>query len=153
MNFKIVQKPSKKHQLYILNSTDAIKTLPELNDQEKKFSTNAFKNEQSLVSINQYNRQVFLYYIRDKKTDSLTSETCRKGGAELQSILNKQKIDEITITNISSYDSAAYLIAEGIALANYQFLKYKKDKENKVSECLRGLILCAPCPESSKPFG
>jgi leucyl aminopeptidase len=128
MNFKIVQKPSKKNQLYIIDNTDALKNVAELNDNERKFATSAFNAEQSYVVINQYIRHIYIYFVRQKKNESATFETCRKAGAELQGMLNKQKIDEITITNFSAMDNAAYLIAEGMALANYQFLKYRSDR-------------------------
>lgn len=129
MEFKIIQKPGKKHQLYILDDVNTLKQVPEINDSEQSFSANAFKNDQSFVSINQYNRYIFLYFIRPKKTDWQTKELIRKGGAELQAMLNKQKLQEITITNLSKTSEAAYILAEGMALSNYQFLKYRADAE------------------------
>ncbi len=42
-------------------------------------------------------------------------------------MLAKQKIEEITISNLGAAAEAPYLVAEGIALANYQFLKYKTE--------------------------
>ena len=56
MEFKIVQKPGKKHQLFILDDVNTLKQIAEINENEQSFSSNAFKKEQSFVSINQYNR-------------------------------------------------------------------------------------------------
>lgn len=127
MEFKILQKPSKKHQLYIIDNAAGIKLVPDLSKNELEFATDAFNNEQSYISINQYSRNLFLYFVRIKKTDWQTKETIRKGGAELQTLLNRHKLDEITITNLSANTEAGYLLAEGIALANYQFLKYRTE--------------------------
>src|SRR5690606_38077831 len=41
--------------------------------------------------------------------------------------INKQKLDDVTITNLSPLTPAAYTLAEGMALANYQFLKYRTE--------------------------
>jgi leucyl aminopeptidase len=125
MEFKIVQKPSKKHNLYIIDNPDQLRQIEDINDNERSFATNAFKNEQTAISINQYNRFVFINLIKIKKTEALTAEACRKAGAELAGFLNRQKLDEVTITNLSTRSDAAYLFAEGMALANYQFLKYR----------------------------
>lgn len=127
MEFKIVQKPSKKHQLYILDTTEQLQQIDEINDQERNYVINAFNRDQSSVTINQYNRFLFIHLLKPKKTDIQSFESCRKAGAELAGVLNREKLDEITITNLSATASAAYLYAEGMALANYQFLKYRSE--------------------------
>lgn len=127
MEFKIVQKPSKKHLLYIINNAAQTAQLTELSEQEQRFVADMLKQEHSLISINQYNRFVFVFNIKDKKTVAQTNNVIRKAGAEIQGICNRQKMDELTICNISDNAHAAYLFAEGLALANYQFLKYRSD--------------------------
>lgn len=138
MEFKILQKPGKKDQLYIVDDASHIKLISELNDGEKSFASKAFKNEQQYVVVNQYNRFIFIYFLKVKKTDWQTFETCRKAGAELQTMMNAQKLQEITITNLTSLSNAAYILAEGIALANYQFLKYRSDAK-KLTHTLQAI--------------
>ena len=138
MEFKILQKPSKKHQLYIIDNAASIKQIPELSKAELAFAADAFNNDQSYISINQYTHNLYLYFVKTKKTDWQTKEACRKGGAELQALLNRQKLDEITITNLSGNAEAAYLLAEGMALANYQFLKYRTDAK-KITNTLTAI--------------
>ena len=139
MEFKIVQKPGKKHQLYILDDLKTLKQIEEINDGERKFATNAINTDQTIITINQYDRFIVLYYIKNKKTAWQTREAGRKAGAELQVLLNRQKLDEITITNLSARTDAAYLLAEGIALANYQFLKYRSDAA-KITNTLKRIF-------------
>src|ERR1044071_2689569 len=127
MEFKILNKAGKKHQLFIIEDTAALKQIADLDATERKFSVTAFNNDQSYISINQYNRFIFIYFLKNKKTDWQTAEDVRKGGAELQALLNRQKLADITITNLSKNPKAAYLLAQGMTLANYQFLKYRSD--------------------------
>jgi leucyl aminopeptidase len=127
MEFKILQKPTKKDQLYIIDSAAGIKQVADLSKEEQSFAQQAFTKEQTSISINQYGRYIFLYFLKSKKTDWQTKEACRKGGAEFQVVANKLKLAELSITNLSATLDAAYLMAEGMALANYQFLKYRTE--------------------------
>lgn len=129
MEFKIQPKATKKHQLFIIDDVSALKQVSEIDDNERKFTTSAFNSDQAYISINQYNRFIFIYFLKNKKTDWQTTEACRKAGAELQVMANRQKLEEITITNLSKLPGAAYLVAQGMALANYQFLKYRTDSK------------------------
>lgn len=127
MEFKILQKPSDKHHLYIIDDVKKPEQVQGLTDQEAAFTKAAFDTEQTMVTLNRYNRFIFIYLLKNKKTDWQSREACRKAGAELQAICNKHKVTEITITNFSAVTYAAITLAEGIALANYQFLKYRSD--------------------------
>jgi len=127
MEFKIVQKPSKKSQAYIISNAAQLSQVTDLTAQERDYATAAFGQEQQSLTINQYSRFIFIYLIKDRKTTSQTDESIRKAGAELLPALNRQKLDEITITDISGYPQAARLYAEGLTLSAYQFTKYRSD--------------------------
>ncbi len=127
MDFKIVPKPSKKHQLYIIDDTRQLSGIDELNETERKFVITASGQEQSLITINQYNRFLFVYVLKKGKTDWQTNETCRTSGAALLDILHRHRLEEITITAFTTHPQAAVLLAEGLTLAAYQFLKYRSD--------------------------
>ncbi|OJW82925.1 MAG: peptidase M17 [Bacteroidetes bacterium 46-16] len=131
MEFKLLNKASKKHQLYLIDNENSLKQVTELAKNEVAFTRAAFSNNSVLVPVNQYNRTIYIYLVKSKDTDWQTSEMLRKAGAELQGALNKQKIEEITINNLSGMPGAAYLVAEGLALATYQFLKYKTDAKKQ----------------------
>jgi len=131
MEFKLLNKASKKHQLYLIDNEGSLKQVSELSKNEVSFAKTAFGNGQVLVSFNQYDRFVLVYLIKSKGTQWQTDEILRKTGAELQAVANKNKLEELTITNLSAYTSAAYFVAEGMTLANYQFLKYKTDAKKQ----------------------
>ncbi|MCD6063768.1 MAG: peptidase [Flavipsychrobacter sp.] len=139
MEFKILAKAGKKNQLFIVDEVSALKQITDLDANEIKFSSAAFNNDQSYISINKYNRFVFIFFIKNRKTDWQTAETLRKGGAELQALMNRQKLTDIIITNLSKNTKAAYLVAQGMALSNYQFLKYRSDAK-KLTNTLNGIF-------------
>ncbi|RYE24446.1 MAG: leucyl aminopeptidase [Sphingobacteriales bacterium] len=129
MEFKIASPTKKEHLVFIISDASPLKQIPELSAEEQKFVAESIAKEQAIITVNQYSRYIFVYNLKAKKTDWQTSEACRKIGVELQTLFNKYKLVAVTISNLSSNASAAYHLAEGIALANYQFLKYRSDKE------------------------
>lgn len=139
MDFKVVQKPGKKHHLYLVDDADALTQIQELNDAERSFCINAFQQEQTTITINQYNRYVFIYLVKQKKTDWQTAEAVRKAGAEFASTILKQKLEDVTITSLSSFPHSAYTLAEGLALASYQFVKYRTEAK-KLTHSLKTIF-------------
>jgi len=127
MDYKILQKPPKKHQLFIIDDIKKLAQVPDISGQETDYVTSATAADQTLITLNRYSCFVFIYLLKNKKTDWQTRELCRKAGAEVQAVCNKLKLDELTLTNSSALEQAALLMAEGIALANYQFLKYRTE--------------------------
>ena len=136
MEFKIEQKSSVSNRLFIIDDVKKINAAPGLTAQEAGYAKTTFNADQSLVSINRYNQFIFIYLLKNKKTDWQTNEACRKAGAEVQALCNKHKLTDITITNASANAAAATLLAEGIALANYQFLKYRTEAK-KIANTLQ----------------
>jgi len=137
MEFKILTKSPEKDRLYIIDDLKKLEKVDGLAKNEITFVTQAFAAEQSMVTINQYNRYVFIYLLKAKATDGQTREACRKAGAEFSQICNKQKLAEVTITNLSALDYAAPVLAEGMALANYQFLKYRTEAKKQTNTLVR----------------
>ncbi len=133
MEFKISPKPSAKSRVFIISGTDKLGLIPGLKKEEIDYATAAFVSEQSLVTINHYSYFIFIAQLKDKKTDWQTGEACRKSGVEIQALCNKYKLDEITLTNLSDRENAAVLMAEGIALSNYQFLKYRTEAKKQTN--------------------
>ncbi len=133
MNFK-AQKEAKSHVAYIVNDAVQIMNLPFSKD-EKDYLQKQIKSEQNISRINYFVKEAIVVFVKEKPTAYQVAESIRKSGAQLCSILNKIKAKEVHIHNLTQLESAAYLLAEGIALANYQFLKYKSDAK-KISNTL-----------------
>lgn len=69
--------------------------------------------------------------IEQKETVAQTEEVLRKAGHKLLANILKNKLSSVTIMNLSGIPLAVLPFAEGMAMGNYQFLKYKKDSEKE----------------------
>lgn len=127
MEIRILQKPTGNNQAWIIDDIKKIAVVTGITKEETDYATQAFNTEQTLVTLNRYKGFVFVILLKSKKTAWQTAEVCRKAGASLEAICNKHKLPEIMITNASALANAALLVAEGAALANYQFLKYRTE--------------------------
>ncbi len=136
MEFKIQIKQTKQDHIYIVDDEKKLSSLAVLTKEELAFIKTSFAVEQTIVSINKLSYFIFIYLFKNKKTDAQTHDACRKAGAELSGICNKYKLTEITIANLSANTHAAVLVAEGMALANYQFLKYRTEAK-KITNTLK----------------
>ncbi|MES2704287.1 MAG: leucyl aminopeptidase [Bacteroidota bacterium] len=129
MEFKIIQKASRKHQVCIIDDVKKLSLVPDMTGEETTFATAAFGKDQTMVTINKYTHFLFIYLLKSKKTEWQTYEACRKTGAELTAVCNKHKLDEVTMVNATALPHAALHVAEGMALASYQFLKYRTEQK------------------------
>ena len=60
-------------------------------------------------------------------------EKCRKAGDGLLGFLKEHSIESVCLVDVKNIVSQALAVAEGLVLGNYQFLKYRKDREEKES--------------------
>ncbi len=84
-----------------------------------------------------YNAPISVLYIDDEDVSTQLRESVRKMGAAMIPKLNSQRIKSVFITDLSQVDRAAYFFAEGMTLANYQFEKYKKEKDKNALQEIR----------------
>lgn len=106
-----------------------ISSLSFLNDAEKTALEAAFKRDQNLVAIHRYPELAWICNLKNKANASSRAEALRKAGAELSAALKQHALTHIHIESHSTLPEAAYLFAEGLSLATYQFLKYRKATE------------------------
>ncbi|HLU17372.1 MAG TPA: leucyl aminopeptidase [Edaphocola sp.] len=136
MFFKI-QKNAKGHIVAIIDQKEQLQQL-QLEKHELEYVYTALKNDQNPISLNRYSHHLFVVKATVPPHWE-ADEQLRKKGAELCKTLNSLKLEQIYIHNLSEHKKAAYLLAEGLALANYQFLKYKSDAKklkNSLSDIL-----------------
>jgi len=126
MEIRIVQRAG-NNQAFIIDDIQKAATVAGLSAEEATYATGVLNSDQTFVTINRYRGFAFIILLKTKKTDWQTAESLRKSGAELQVVCNKYKIADITVTNASTLANAGLLVAEGTALANYQFLKYRSE--------------------------
>lgn len=126
MEIKIAQRPA-ANQAIIIDDAEKVAQIAGLSADEVSYVKTSLAAEQSFVAVNRYKGYTFVILARAKKTDWQTAESYRKAGVELQAACNRYKIQEVSITSTAASHTAALQVAEGAALANYQFLKYKSD--------------------------
>ncbi len=91
------------------------------------------KNEKFFICINQLHRFVFIQVIDTKKEHYQTLESLRKAANSALSLIVENKLENITVVDVENKTAETLAFAEGLALSNYQFLKYKKDKKKEAS--------------------
>jgi len=89
------------------------------------------KNDKKHIFINQYNRCVFIQIVEEKKEKHLTIDGLRRAANTIHTNIVESKIASISIVDSENKPSETLAFAEGLALSNYQFLKYKKDKKKE----------------------
>ncbi len=109
-----------------------------LSEQENLFVKSQIENEKNFIEINQYNKRIYIVLtdiLFGKKTAKKTlwekNEAFRKAGDKIAKSLNNYKSETITIMDIVNDKNAVLCVAEGMALGNYQFLKYLKNAKEK----------------------
>lgn len=98
---------------------------------EESYIRAEFKAERKNVVINQYDRIVVIYQNDTTKPLSKQLETARKAGDGLLPAMNKHKFRHVVISDQAGNQEIALAVAEGMALGNYQFLKYRKGKKKE----------------------
>lgn len=108
----------------------------------KKYLKEKLNGDSRIAQINTYDRHIICYLSPSgKKTDKL-SEKARRYGSNISDFCNKNKIESLYIDNYAKDNTYVLPLAEGISLANYEFLKYKTGKKVK-SKSLKRLKFSA----------
>jgi leucyl aminopeptidase len=122
--------------LYLASKKTDWKTLS-LDKKEVAYITKRIADKEQLIVINQFTRLVFvqLFDEIEKKDEPKQLETLRIAGAKLCATLNAHKYTSLQLVSLVDNDYMLLALAEGCALTNYQFLKYKSEKEkNSLSD-------------------
>jgi len=106
-------------------------TVTFLSKAEQEFVRQEIKNDKKLIAVNQYNRWVFLCIIEKSGHDQYqVNESMRRQGEKLVARIRALHIDSVALIDEGLHDEVV-CFAEGMALGNYQFLKYRKDREKE----------------------
>jgi leucyl aminopeptidase len=111
--------------------------------EEKKYLKERISNNKTQITINQFSRQVFIQVLEtEKKTEYQVMEDLRMAASKLLPEIRFNELKSVTIVHIDGSCDAVLAFAEGLALANYQFIKYLKDKDKKKSSLQEILVAC-----------
>jgi leucyl aminopeptidase len=124
----------------ICNNADELKKFSLSATDIEYFRTAAANDKKAVSLVTPQGCLVVLF--KDRKAErSKLSENLRKAGAGLIPFLNDNRCSSVELTDASANNEHLLLVAEGILLSNYQFLKYKTAGAEKEKNALDELVL------------
>lgn len=129
--FKLTSKINTGNPLFILASKKTDWSGFGLTPVETTYIHKKAKDGEHFIVINQFTRHVFIQFTEEfEKQESYKKiENLRGVGHTLCSSLNTHKYTTVQITSATPLKEELLAVAEGCALSNYEFLKYKSDKK------------------------
>jgi leucyl aminopeptidase len=90
------------------------------------------KTDEHFITINRFTRLVFIQLSEEfeKKEHALRLESLRGVGHKLCSTLNMHKYASVQLVALNKREADLLAVAEGCALSNYQFLRYKSERKD-----------------------
>ena len=112
----------------LINSIEEIDAFS-FSKEEKSYLDKEIKKEIKSICINRFDQYVFVEVLDKEK------EKARLRANALHSSIVSLKIEAVDILDLCKTGSLGFYFAEGLALSNYQFLKYfSKDKSNSLKK-------------------
>jgi len=118
------------NQVIVVSNLDQLNKI--LSKKEKEYIATKLKKNFETVKLERLGETVFVLKIVDKLNNA-DKEKIRQKGVSFQKEFTTKKEKEVVIINASESHNASLLVAEGMALSNYQFLKYFKDAKQKAN--------------------
>ncbi|MFP4091962.1 MAG: leucyl aminopeptidase family protein [Cyclobacteriaceae bacterium] len=110
---------------------------------EKAYVDKKIKDKAGFITINQYDRMLFLILPDEGKEGHALREAFRKKGFELYKIIKAEKLDQLQLSTSGNEVQPLLDLCEGLLLSSYVFGKYKSG-ENKGKPSLESLHLIHP---------
>ena len=104
-----------------------------LTDQEIAYVKSEFERKNLQVFVNRYTHWIGFQTFDAGAELYKAKESMRNAGCSACQHLQKQKINSITIVDKAGSAVLVKALVEGLALSNYQFIKYFKDADKKKS--------------------
>ena len=126
--FYSAQLNSNNSVILLVNNTNELDAFS-FSKEEKTYLAKQEKKEIKSICINRFDQYVFIEILgQDKEKARLRANT-------LHASIISLKLESIDILDLSQKKSLGFYFAEGLALSNYQFLKYfTKDKANSLKK-------------------
>ena len=121
----------KNNLVLILDKKSSIPATIKLSKENSNFIVAQIKQENHSFLLHENGKMIFVLVADEKKQLHLTHEALRKAAHGATASLNKYKTKSVDVVNASNIANAQLYVAEGMALSNYQFIKYFKDASKK----------------------
>lgn len=110
---------------------DEVTKLTELDKQQISFIKKEIENERDQILLQELNIYHFYIPVKKENPNPELLERLRTKGNQILMALNGAKASEVCLNNLTVEGEFSLAVAEGMALGNYQFLKYLKDKKKR----------------------
>jgi leucyl aminopeptidase len=131
MQIKSVKNPLLNISGITLFFEDELNKLTDLDKQQMSFFKKELEHEKDLIFLQELNVYHFYLPLKKENPNPEMLEKLRIKGSQIISTLNGNKSTEVCINNHTADPEFSMAVAEGMALGNYQFLKYLKDKRKR----------------------
>ena len=122
---------AKDSQVLLISDLKSLKKAPYLSPEEQAYVKSKLDDKNRTVAINRLGSWVIVHTFKKDDADAKRLESCRKAGDQIAGRLNMQKITRAVLVDIENAADETLVMAEGIMLGSYQFLKYQKEKKDK----------------------
>lgn len=136
---KAAQKAVTADIIFLTKSSTDIADLG-LEKQELDFAKREIKEGKEVVEINRFKSRVFIVQFKSKGATLNKNEAARAMGNTALLMVNKAKIEKVTVSSVGFSKAHAIAFLEGMMLGNYQFLKYKTGDNKKVNSLKKILV-------------
>jgi leucyl aminopeptidase len=127
-NVKATQKI--ENTIYLINRKSDFSKLGLLKE-ESSYLRSQISKEATQIILNRYSKLIIFILPKESEHKQQYVENARKEGFKINSLLNLQKVTEVLIIDTINNGDLTVGLIEGIALTNYQFLKYQNDASTK----------------------
>ncbi len=128
---RLTESKTNHNRVIIAKDAEALYTAV-LSQSEKDYIKSQFQDKQiNSFDFDRLGHWLFVRILKDENEQAKTLENMRKSGNELQAQLNKMKQNSVLIDGSGLSSDFVLAFAEGMALGNYQFIKYFSDKAEK----------------------
>ncbi len=140
MNFKLSHTDSTHGHLIILTDGADLEWVEEyLENNEIEIMASLLAEGVKQFMIPRKDGHVFVQCLKSHGKPSITSEESRLAGAEMLNLLENHLVESVTLLDKAGLNQT-YAYAEGMALGNYQFLKYlNEENKSKVENKLKDI--------------
>jgi leucyl aminopeptidase len=129
--------PDAKSIVYIIDKSTKLDKFS-FTREELNYIRKRIKNKKKQISINRFTKWIYLQLVNNDKPLYKIKEDVRKAAYKMLPQIKENNHEEIILVDGCNNPDYILAFAEGLALSNYQFLKYyKKDAEEKKSSLKR----------------
>ena len=127
---KALRKPTAADTIYLVKDGTGLKQI-NLSAEETEYVKKQHRAKQNVITINRYKNQLIFVYAETLGTKAKRHENYRTFGNEVQSVLNRAKVERAVVHVITATKAETLAFVEGMLLGNYQFLKYFTESDKK----------------------